>query len=240
MPTVQQGSSVPYSSATQQTTPVQTTTPVQASPPVEAQQPQTSTPTNQPTQPTPEPTPGATAQQEGQQAVNDYQKEGSKPPRLSLLTGYSFSPNYAGSVDGAHKLKLGVGYNLYSQEIGPGKFKLDAGLGLSNTQYQAEVTDPTTGYTKVKDKSTFSVDADIKAKYQMKVASFNDKHNYLFVTPTAMAGVGVDFSGKVSGSVGGGASVGVASKSGWSFGLDANYTNKGGFLGASIAIPLGR
>jgi hypothetical protein len=221
----------------QPTKPVEPTTPVQSSPPVQEQQPQVTTPTPQtaPTQ-----TDGETAQQDGHNAVNAYKKEESKPPRLSLLAGYSFSPNYSGSVDGAQKFKLGASYNLFSQEVGPGKFKLDAGLGLSNTRYQAEVTDPATGYTKVKDKSTFSVDLDLKAKYQMKVASFNDKHNYLFVTPTAMAGVGMDFSGKVNGTYGGGASVGVANKSGWSFGLDANYTNKGGFLGASVAIPLGR
>lgn len=243
MPNVQQGASVPYSPATQRTAPVAPTTPVQATPPTEAQQPQTTAPASQPSQPSPAPTPGETAQQEGQQAVNEYQKEGSKPPRLSLLAGYSFSPNYSGSVDGAQKFKVGVGYNLFTQKFGEHnqhKFKLDGGLGLSNTQYQTEVTDPTTGYTKEKDKSTFSVDADIKAKCQFEVAKFKDKQTFLFVTPTAMAGVGVDFSGNLSGSYGGGASVGVANKSGWSFGLDANYTNKGGFLGASLAIPLGR
>lgn len=238
MPSVQFGTCSAYPQPeTKSTPPLLGVTPTPSTPPETPPQPEAATPAVQP-QAAPTQTPGQAAQQEGQQAVNGYKKDEPKPPRLSLFTGYSFSPNYSGSVDGAHKFKAGVGYNLYKNEIGPGKFKLDAGLGVNHTRYQAEVTDPATGYTKVKDKATFGVDLDLKAKYEMKITSFNEKRNYLFVTPTAMGGVGVDTQGKFNYQYGGGATVGVASKSGWSFGVDANYTNKGGFVGGTVVMPL--
>lgn len=216
------------------TNPVQNTQPVQETPP--AGQPQTNTPTQQP--PAPTQTPGQTAQADGYQAAGNYSSQYGAP-RLSLLTSYSFSPDYSGSVNGANKFKVGLGYNLMSESIGPGKFKLDVGAGVSNTQYQAEVTDPVTGKTKEKDKSVFSLDVDVKAKYDIKLTSFNEGRTSLFVAPTVMAGAGMTFDGDLKGMYGGGVSAGVAGKSGWSFSVDVNRTNSGSFVGGTFRIPLG-
>ncbi len=232
MTSIQQRPAVPYTPPAQPVAPATPATPApDTTPPAQAAQ-------TTPTAPPPAQTPGETARTDGHQSAGNYSNQYG-PPRLSLLTSYSFSPDYSGSIDGAHKTKVGLGYNLMSESFGPGKFKLDMGGGLSNTQYQAEVTDPLTGKTKEKDKSVFSVDVDLKAKYDIKLTSFNNGRTSLFAAPTVMAGAGMTLDGDLKGMYGGGLSTGVAGKSGWSFSVDLNHTNSGNFVGGTFRIPLG-
>ncbi|MBF2053744.1 MAG: hypothetical protein IGS03_09820 [Candidatus Sericytochromatia bacterium] len=236
MTSIQQRPAVPYTPPAQPAAPVTPAAPTpETAPPAQAAEAPPAAPPAE--APPPAQTPGETAQADGYQSAGNYSSQYGTP-RLSLLRSEAFSPDYSGSINGAYKTKIGLNYNLMTEKLGPGKFKLDVGAGLSNTRYQTEVTDPLTGKTKEKDKSVFSLDVDLKAKYDITLGSFNQGRNSLFVTPTVMAGAGLNDSGDLKGMYGGGISAGV-SGSRWAFSVDLNRTNSGSFVGGTLRIPLG-